>query len=339
MVQRWKKRPPGSNWGDFGADDQVGMLNLITPELRLRAFAEVREGRAFVLSLPLDYPGGQVLIRTRRPPAFEVVGRGSHRNYNYPMSDADPRYTDVICDEQVHLFTQYSTQWDGLSHAGQHFDADDDGTPEAVYYNGYRAGEDIVGPDHPEGPRSKALGIETMATTGVQGRGVLVDLKREFGLSRHLVGYDDLMRVLKSSDIAVERGDILCLYTGFADLLLGMDKQPDADKLKRSCAVLDGRDQKLLDWITDSGVVAIAADNFAVEQYPYQQTPGDDKYPALPLHAHCLFKLGLHLGELWYFEALNDWLQSRDRHHFLLTAPPLRLPGAAGSPVTPIATV
>jgi len=59
----------------------------------------------------------------------------------------------------------------------------------------------------------------------------------------------------------------------------------------------------------------------------------------LPLHTHCLFKLGIHLGELWYLEELALWLRANRRSAFLLTAPPLRLPGAVGSPLTPIATV
>ena len=61
--------------------------------------------------------------------------------------------------------------------------------------------------------------------------------------------------------------------------------------------------------------------------------------PQLPLHEHCLVKLGIHLGELWYLTELAAWLRENRRSRFLLTAPPLRMPGAAGSPVTPIATV
>jgi len=59
----------------------------------------------------------------------------------------------------------------------------------------------------------------------------------------------------------------------------------------------------------------------------------------LPLHEHCLFKNGIHLGELWRLGELARWLRKNERSRFLLTAPPLNLPGAAGSPVTPIATV
>jgi hypothetical protein len=59
----------------------------------------------------------------------------------------------------------------------------------------------------------------------------------------------------------------------------------------------------------------------------------------MPLHDHCLFKLGIHLGELFLLTPLADWLHQHGRHRFLLTAPPLRLPGAVGSPATPVATV
>ena len=63
------------------------------------------------------------------------------------------------------------------------------------------------------------------------------------------------------------------------------------------------------------------------------------KQPWLPLHEHCLFKNGIHLGEMFYFTELARWLRAHRRSRFLFTAPPLRLPGAVGSPATPIATV
>jgi hypothetical protein len=84
-------------------------------------------------------------------------------------------------------------------------------------------------------------------------------------------------------------------------------------------------------------VAAIAADNYAVESFPPPRTLHDE--PALPLHRLCLFELGVHLGELWWLGELAAHLRARGRSRFLLTAPPLRLPGATGSPLTPIATV
>ena len=59
----------------------------------------------------------------------------------------------------------------------------------------------------------------------------------------------------------------------------------------------------------------------------------------LPLHAHCLFKLGVYLGEMWLLSDLADWLRENNRNRFLFTGPPLRLPGAVGSPATGVATV
>ena len=72
MTRRWLKRPQGSNWGQFGDDDQVGMMNLVGPEQVLKGVQEVKTGRTFSLSLPLDYPGGSVLHPRRKPP------RGAH---------------------------------------------------------------------------------------------------------------------------------------------------------------------------------------------------------------------------------------------------------------------
>ena len=80
------------------------------------------------------------------------------------------------------------------------------------------------------------------------------------------------------------------------------------------------------------------SENYAVEKRRFELPEG---YHGLliPLHEHCLFKLGIHLGELFYLTPLAKWLREHKRSHFLLTAPPLRLPGAVGSPMCPVATV
>ena len=59
----------------------------------------------------------------------------------------------------------------------------------------------------------------------------------------------------------------------------------------------------------------------------------------MPLHEHCIFKLGIPLGEYFWLGDLAAYLRRSGRHSFLLTAPPLRLPGAIGSPVSAVATV
>ncbi|WP_407154762.1 cyclase family protein [Bradyrhizobium sp. STM 3557] len=336
-TRRWINRPQGSNWGDFGEDDQIGRLNLLTPEKVRQAVAEVQTGRVFCLSLPLDFPGGSALAPHRFPPQLRPTERHGQSFFNYPFSREGHDCRDAGCDDAVLLCTQYSTQWDSLAHIGQMFDADGDGVAELVYYNGYRAGIEVRAPSERTDGQPMAIGIENMAATGVQGRGVMVDLEHHFGRSRRHVGYDDLMRVMDTDGVVFEHGDILCLHTGFSAMLLEMQRQPDAEILHNACAALDGTDERLLQWITDSGVVAIAADNYAVEAIPSRKVTGARSF--VPLHGHCLFKLGVHLGEMWHFAELNAWLKQHRRQRFLLTAPPLRLPGAVGSPVTPVATV
>lgn len=345
MNKRWVNRPEGSTWGDFGEDDQIGRLNLITPERRLAAVREIREGQNFALSLPLDVPGGIGLFDSRTgPQLFSGV------IYNRPLAEVfaeigeplinqPPGCIDVGCDDGVTMFLQYSTQWDALCHVGALFDADGDGVAELVYYNGWRGDQHILSPDK-GGPYAQALGIDNMATTGVQGRGVLVDLVREFGIERRAIGYDDLMRAFESQKVEIETGDMLCIRTGYAEVLLDMNKQIDRDKLNDAGVIINGSDPALRRFITESGLAAICADNVAVEaeigSEPFQLETG---YSLTPLHHLCIFRLGMHLGELWYFRDLAKWLKEHGRNSFFLTAPPMRLPGAVGSPVTPVATV
>lgn len=346
---RWKQRPPGSNWGDFGVDDQLGRLNLITPEKLKQGLAEVQDGCAFCLSLPLDYPGGSALNPNRHPPILRPTLRRGKVNVNCLLGELEPGRPDVLSDDLAILHLQYSTQWDGLPHVGSLFDVMGDGIARPVYYNGYAAGTDLLGPDDvadaglppnlkPESTScARALGIEHMAQTCVQGRAAMIDLRAHYGDAHTLVGFDEMMRVLDRDGVEIESGDIVCIHTGFADVVLGMNKRPDPAVLKQSCAVLDGRDDRLLQWITDSNLAAIATDNYAVEAYPARDD--DHCCASLPLHEHCLFKLGVHLGELWHLTPLASWLRARGRYRFLLTAPPLKLPGAFASPVTPVATV
>jgi kynurenine formamidase len=326
-------------------------MNLVTREKVLQGVAEVREGRTFCLSLPLDYPGGSGLNPRRKPPRIAATVRdgksAGRQNFCFPLGDDNPDLSDVVCDDLVLLTLQYSTQWDSFAHIGSRFDADGDGKAEIVFYNGFRAGEHVVparesNSSEPwakyEGTQARALGIENLAEHGVQGRGVMIDLHHHLGRERRAVDFDLLMDILKKDRVSVERGDMVCLYTGFADVILELKKNPDPKLLHNTCSGLEGRDEKLLAWISDSGLACLLADNYAVELIPTSITK-PKPHASMPLHEHCIFKNGIHLGEMWYFAELARWLREHRRSRFLLTAPPLRLPGAVGSPATPIATV
>ncbi len=344
---RWKQRPAQSTWGDFGPNDQLGRLNLLTPQKVLEGIAEVKTGETFCLSLPLDLPGGTAMNPRRPPPRLAATRRGEYPNMTYPLSRDNASLTDIICDDAVTLALQYSTQWDSLAHMGQWFDVQGNGQPEMVFYNGYRAGVEIIGETDfrtgcgcSQGSHlgAKALGIENMAQHGIQGRAVMIDIKKHFGIARFAFGFQHLQHIIREESISIGQGDLVCFRTGMDEAIYQMAGHPDIDYLNTHFAGLDGSDPALRQWVVDSGVVALIADNPAVEILPARPM-NDDVYPSHPLHDLCLFRLGAYLGELWHLSALADWLQAHQRHAFLLTAPPLRLPGAVGSPATPVATV
>jgi kynurenine formamidase len=348
VTKRWKQRPPGSTWGDWGEDDELGRINLITPEKVRQGVREVEHGITFSLSLPLDYPGGSALNQRRYPPILSPTEDLRHNQdtfYNVVARESiAPSLIDVWSDDMVTLWLQYSTQWDALAHQGAEFDADGDGVAEPVYYNGFRAGIDIIGPrEDAKGDGSgslsfaRHLGLEHMAAHGVQGRGVLVDLAHHLGTFWQPVNLKTLQDIMAADDVVVEPGDMLLLHTGFATQVLAWGGNPDPVAIHATASYLDSHDPALLDWIADSGISALVADNYAVEGLVPNKDP--NPHTLLPIHHLCLFKLGVPLGELWYLHELAAWLREHGRSRFLLTAPPLRLPGAQGSPLTPVATV
>src|SRR5438874_1724108 len=184
----------------------------------LQGVQEVEAGVTFCLSLPLDYPGGTALNQRRYPPVLaptEDMEGNPDTFYNVHQSQMEkwghPKYIDVWNDDMVTLALQYSTQWDSFAHAGAEFDADGDGIEEAVYYNGYRAGVDVVGP-RPDaaGDGGKHLcfahhlGLEHMANHGVQGRGVLIDLAHHLGHEWRGVDRKTLEEIMAADNVVVE---------------------------------------------------------------------------------------------------------------------------------------
>ncbi|MEV6483329.1 cyclase family protein [Streptomyces sp. NPDC051576] len=348
MTKRWKQRPPGSTWGDWGEDDELGRINLLTPEKVLQGVREVEAGVSFSLSLPLDYPGGTALNQRRYPPILRPTEDLAHKQdvfYNVVAREQiDPQLIDVWSDDVVTLWLQYSTQWDSLAHQGAEFDADGDGVAEPVYYNGFRPGEHLVGPQEDakgDGSGSisfaRNLGLEKMAEHGVQGRGVLIDIAHHLGTDYQPVSFKQLQDIMTADNVVVEPGDMVLLHTGFATQVLAWEKNPDPVAIHQTAAYLDADDPEILNWITESQMSALISDNYAVEGVATTKAQGP--HTLLPIHHLCLFKLGVPLGELWYLHDLAAWLREHNRSRFLLTAPPLNLPGTQGSPLTPVATV
>jgi len=136
--------PPGSAWGVFGADDELGTLNHLTPDIVREATSLVKDGEVLNLDLPLDV-FRESLIPTRKP-------------LRHALFASNPFHRDEVLDS---FYTQSATQLDGLRHIGH---------PEFGFYNGadperFTAGEPL-------------LGINRYAEHGIVGRGVLLDVDR-----------------------------------------------------------------------------------------------------------------------------------------------------------------
>jgi kynurenine formamidase len=167
-----------TNWGRWGADDQIGTLNLLTAERRQRAAALVRTGHAVPLGRQSDLREAGVREGTHRAWLEERVGRD---------------YAGAVW----HGFTL--THLDALCHIS---------TPDGLLYNGVPA--DTLR-DHGAGQ----LGMEHLAAHGLCGRGVLLDLATDGPLEPGTaIRVADLERAEADRTVRVEEGDLLLVRTG-----------------------------------------------------------------------------------------------------------------------------
>jgi len=66
--------------------------------------------------------------------------------------------------------------------------------------------------------------------------------------------------------------------------------------------------------------------------------PNEFDVPAFqPLHQVVIPNLGLTIGEMWDLESLGSICAASGRYDFLLSAAPLPITGAVGSPINPVA--
>lgn len=93
--------PRGNAWGRFGIDDQLGMLNLLTPEVVAAAAQEIKSG----VRISLDWPMNK--------PTYPSFGRNPFRQ------QINSRAEDSINDDILTFNTQCSSQWDGFRHYGK----------------------------------------------------------------------------------------------------------------------------------------------------------------------------------------------------------------------------
>jgi len=303
------------NWGRWGEEDERGAANFITPERIVAAAGLIRTGKTFSLAIPLDSNGP--VFPPRLPPHHTMTITGA--DY-LAAPEASPFGEGVIrfADDYISMPLQGSTQWDSLAHAwygGSLYN----GVPESAIRSSGAGG-------------ATRLGIENVKT-GFVGRGVLIDVVRYKGGSLP-AGYSitraDLEGALKAQKTKVEPGDVVIVRTGLVPSWYELDAIGRARFFSQP---MTGLASDSVPWIQAREIAAIAADNIALERVPNEIAPE----LGVPLHGNLLRDLGVYIGEIWWLEELAADCAADGRYSFFLAAQPLRIPGAVGSPLNPIA--
>lgn len=292
---QYRDLPDGDARGLFGADDALGSLNRQTPETIRAARDAIETGAMFSLNAPLNWPD---------PPLFNRAP-AEHSVYTTGMGNRDD-YLDKF-------YLQASSQWDSFQHFRD---------PEIGFYNHLP---------------HKDLGIEKWAQRGIAGRAVLLDVDRYLSAQgpslrwneRAEITVDLLEAVRGAQGVEPQEADILLIRTGWT---AGYQAATAAER-ERVRTVHDSPglepSLKMIEYLWDWGVSAIAADNIAVEPMPIQG--------AITLHARLLARLGVPFGELWWLDELAAHSAVDGRYTSFLTSAPLHLVGGVGSPANALA--
>lgn len=289
----------------WGPADQIGAGNLLTAERRLAALAAVRHGRVYDLSHEIDM-GAPFMAPNQTPFLMSIWATWKQSiKRRRAMGFRNDAGSNL---ERIEMTTHVGTHIDALGH----FSNGD------MLYNGNCAADVVTDWG------LEKLGIENAPP--MITRGLLFDVAGCDG-GPHLnpgrtVTPDDLKRAADTAGFAVQPGDIALIRTGWGRYFA-------VDNAKYLHGE-PGIDVPAARWLIDQGIVAIGADNMAVEVLP-----NPDKGLGMPVHQFALAECGVYLIENLALEEL-----ARDRIDtacFILLATKFR--GATGSPVRPIALV
>ena len=300
------------NWGRWGPDDRLGTVNFIDEAKRRQAAGLVRRGVSISLSQSFDTDGPQKGWRRRTNPVHTMTDTGTDaaagkQGFPHGIGGAD----DVIA-----MPLQCSTQWDGLGHIFDH----------GMAWNGRPAG-DVVTSDG-----DLVTGIEHLASS-IVSRGVLLDVGRVVGEDGELpdgfaITEEHLQATIaaQGSTSQVGRGDIVLVRTG---RLTRARREGWHDY---AGGASPGLSFWTAGWLHSTEIAAIATDTWGFEVRP-------NEFPNAfqPLHQVAIPNIGLLIGEMWDLDVLAEDCAGDGVYEFLLAAGPLKVTGAVGAPLNPLA--
>jgi len=300
------------NWGKWGADDEVGSLNYLTPEHVLRSIGSIRQGKVFTLQCPMANPTGDPVWPGRvGAQRYMVIDKGHYLAGKGPAFAGGLEYADDF----MACFLQGSTQYDALGHVwfGDQI------------YNGYDARTTIGG-------LSKA-GVTPIAKRGVVGRGVLLDMARHRGKEVLDKGetftHKDLEACAAKQGTAIQKRDILVIRTGWIGQYYKVTHEEFYKDFLEPGLTYSA---ELVQWFHDMEIPNLVTDTIANEV-----TVDPVSGVVLPLHCALMSYLGVTFTEIaWLDDLAADSAEDR-QYDFLYTAAPLKIVNATGAPVNPVA--
>lgn len=297
-----QETPIGPKWwpSEWGANDQRGAVNRITPQKILQAASLIKEGKIYQLGRLYEHG---MPLSGNRSYALTIPGM--------PTQGPSGKNKIVANSEMVAAeIGQVGTQFDGLGHVGVQVDG------ENVFYNGNKLSEfgDAYG--------LKKLGIENVGV--IFTRGVLLDVAAYKGVERIDAGYivtvDDITGMLAKEKIEIQAGNVVLFHTGHGKLWM----KDNAKYLAGG----PGPGITAIKWLIEKKIVMVGADTAPVEAMP-----GENKDMFVEGHQHLLVRNGIHIHEnLDLSELAKDKV-----YEFVYSFAPLRLKGATGSPGNPFA--
>lgn len=296
-----------SNWGRWGADDELGTLNYVTPDILAAACGLVERGEIVSLAIPVGASGPQTGRLGRFNPQHLMLVSGADIAAGIP-SESSFAYSD----DMLILPLQSGTQWDALSHVFH----------EGRMWNGK--------PMELVGSTGALRNSIVAASSRFIGRGVLLDVATfrevDYLAPGEIIRTTELEAVAAAQGTRIEQGDFLLIRTGWLEEgrrrawegYLG----PDRPGLALETAA----------WIHDLKVAAVASDTSAVEV-----NPSEIRDVSCPWHQVVIAHMGLTVGEIFDLGALSDACRRLGRFHFLLSAAGLPVTGGVGTPANPLA--
>ena len=301
-----------SNWGRWGADDQIGALNHVGPEQITAAARLVRQGKVISMGLPLDLNGPQS-GGFRANPLNMMTATGT----DYLAGKQDPLPGGFgpskgfgFSDDVLVAPNQSGSQWDGLAHIFW----------KGKMYNGFDAG-------NVSAKGAATCGIEVMKSNFVM-RGVLLDVARFRGVDCLEPGYaisaEELDATAEAQGVEIRSGDAVVVRTGMIETRRGAWGDYNGGSAP-------GLSLHTAPWLYEHDIAAIATDTWGCEVRP------NEVELFQPLHIVALVHMGIPFGEIWDLQALGEDCAADGVHEFLLSAVPLLVTGAAGSPLNAVA--